>query len=439
MSPTGTITGSAGSIQAGPSRPSLATASEAHSPGPTVSCRLPASPPRAGGGGAALNQPRGLALDANGDLYITVARDSVSGSGRIWRLNASTDKALVWIAGSFDSSSPEIARYVEAECGGTGDSVRFDPHWIAVDPLDGTIHFYTGSQRARYCVASGTGGASGTTMASPGITNFAVGEAVQRTPPEEGSMRIGADGTRYFVLDGAIRKLPAGTDSLAVAIGLDRGYRSIGYARGAAVDAQGDVYLADSYNRQVLKFDQDGWASVLAGSGHDRSEPPAGRSGFDDFPNGGLAAAAPLGGPVDVAADERGNVYFLDQDLASSGRAFVRMVDSNGVVSTVYGQDRYLADAVSIAVNSQAEVLLAGSDSPDSPTEIWKIDTATQPATLERVAGNGERYRIGPRQPSHYPSDGTVATDTSFFRTALKDIAIGQDDTVYFTYAHRIT
>src|SRR5262249_47678636 len=77
----------------------------------------------------------------------------------------------------------------------------------------------------------------------------------------------------------------------------------IGYPYGVAVDAAGNLYIADSYNdriREVVKA--TGAMITIAGTGS------IGYSG-----NGGPATAAKLNYPFAVAVDGSGNVFFSDQ------------------------------------------------------------------------------------------------------------------------------
>ena len=68
-----------------------------------------------------------------------------------------------------------------------------------------------------------------------------------------------------------------------------------------AVDADGSLYIADTFNERVRKVAPDGMISTVAGTG---------QSGFNG--DGGPAAAARLNAPTGVAVDLAGNVYIAD-------------------------------------------------------------------------------------------------------------------------------
>lgn len=96
---------------------------------------------------------------------------------------------------------------------------------------------------------------------------------------------------------------------------------ALGQNPGAALDGQGNVYIASSDVRRVYKIDASGTATVFAGTG------VAGSSG-----DGGPAAMAKFINPQGIALDSAGNVYIVD-DLGER----VRKVDTSGIITTFAG------------------------------------------------------------------------------------------------------
>ncbi len=90
---------------------------------------------------------------------------------------------------------------------------------------------------------------------------------------------------------------------------------------GIAVDAAGNVYIADTYNLRIRKISTAGIITTVAGNGL------AGFSG-----DGGAATAAKLRYPVDLSFDGAGNMYIAD---AENQR--IRKVDTSGNISTIAG------------------------------------------------------------------------------------------------------
>jgi sugar lactone lactonase YvrE len=86
-----------------------------------------------------------------------------------------------------------------------------------------------------------------------------------------------------------------------------------------AVDAAGNLYIADADNARIRKVDTSGVISTFAGTGE------RGHSG-----DGGPAPSARLTEPRGLAFDTRGNLYVADF-------AAVRKIDRSGVITTVAG------------------------------------------------------------------------------------------------------
>jgi len=111
--------------------------------------------------------------------------------------------------------------------------------------------------------------------------------------------------------------------------------------RGLAVDGAGNLYFADAGNERIRKVSPSGLISTMAGRG-------LGRPG-DSFGDGGLAINALLRNPTDVALDGAGNLNIADY-------AEIRKVDSVGIITTVAGHSEggFSGDGGS-AINAEME------------------------------------------------------------------------------------
>ncbi len=90
---------------------------------------------------------------------------------------------------------------------------------------------------------------------------------------------------------------------------------------GVAVDAAGNLYIADQANNRIRKVDTSGNITTFAGTG---------TAGF--FGDAGPAISAELNNPYNVATDRAGNVYIADYY-----NSCVRKVDTSGTITTVAG------------------------------------------------------------------------------------------------------
>jgi len=105
---------------------------------------------------------------------------------------------------------------------------------------------------------------------------------------------------------------------------------SLSYPTGVAVDASGDVFIADAGNHVIRKVDTNGIITTVAGHydvtflGCPADSPYSG--------DGGPATNASLSGPSGVAVDGSGNLL-----IADSGNQRIRNVDSLGIITTVAG------------------------------------------------------------------------------------------------------
>ncbi len=93
------------------------------------------------------------------------------------------------------------------------------------------------------------------------------------------------------------------------------------YASGVAFDAAGNMYIADKMNHRIRIVDPTGNINTFAGTGV---------AGFGG--DGAAANAAKLNKPTRVTVDAAGNVY-----IADAGNHCIRKVDASGVISTIAG------------------------------------------------------------------------------------------------------
>ncbi len=136
-----------------------------------------------------------------------------------------------------------------------------------------------------------------------------------------------------------------------------------------AVDRRGHVYVADYYNHAIRKITPAGVVSTLAGA--------LGRNGFAD----GAGDAAKFSQPSDVAIDSGGNLFVVD-----TANHAVRKVSPDGTVTTL-ARDIFV---VAIAVDRGGSVYVEDGGVPyNRPVFIRRITQTGTITTLAPVWGNG--------------------------------------------------
>ncbi len=175
--------------------------------------------------------------------------------------------------------------------------------------------------------------------------------------------------------------------------------------RGVAVDAAGVVYVADQGARVIRRIGADGTVSTLAGSGAAESVD-------------GIGTAAGFLGPADLTLGPDGNLYLAD----NAGLSRIRRITTAGVVTTVSGSTAGAADGrgagaqhngpVGIVVDPAGTIVVAdqGSD------RIRRVSTAGDVVTVAGAAGSG--YTDGAGAVAQF------ATVTGLARAANGDLYV---------------
>jgi sugar lactone lactonase YvrE len=98
---------------------------------------------------------------------------------------------------------------------------------------------------------------------------------------------------------------------------------------GVALDAHGNLYVADHGNNRVREVDRSGVVHPFAGAG---PIPPVGSNEGSFGGDGGLASRAHFHVPTSVAFDREGDLYVADRDSGA-----VREIGRDGRIKTVAG------------------------------------------------------------------------------------------------------
>ena len=330
-----------------------------------------------GNGGLAtssqLNYPGAVAVDASGNIYIADKNNHVI------RMVAKSTGIITTVAGNG----------MEGYGGDGGQAtlaqLRY-PQGVAVDAY-GNIYIADTDNRRIRMVTKSTGFI--TTVAGNGQGGFS-GDGGQATSAAIGwiqSIAVDASGNIY-IADTDKRRIGKVTKSTGIITTVagtgqdgfsgDRGYAtsaSMGWPQGIAVDALGNIYIADADNRRIRKVTKS-MITTVAGNGE-----------YGNAGDGGQATSAQLSSPKGVAVDASGNIYISDDSN------IVRMVTrSTGIISTVAGSGSagfsgdggvprvaQLNTPRSIAVDSSGNLYIADTGN----NRIRKVgsDTFTAPPT----------------------------------------------------------
>lgn len=344
---------------------------------------------------ANLNNPRGIALDGAGNIYI-----ADTSNNRIRMVTASTG-VITTVAGN------GAATFAGDGGAATAASV-FDPRGVAVDAA-GTIFVADfGNQRIRMVSAGIISTVAGTGTA--GFSNDG-GQAISANLNNPLSVAVDAVGNIYVAdfFNTRIRRFRVGATITTVAGNGTQGISGDGGPAtaasfngpvGVALDTLGNIYVADDFNNRIRKITgPPGVIASVAGNG------TAGGAG-----DGNLATGANLSSPAGVAVDSARNIYVADLN----NHRIRKVTVATGIITTVVGNgvQAFAGDgaaASSASMNSPRTVVLDNAGNmyvADSLNQrIRKIAAAT--GVITTVVGNGTQGFAGDGGP---PTSANLST-----------------------------
>jgi sugar lactone lactonase YvrE len=351
-----------------------------------------------GDGGAATNaaiyNPLGVRFDSKGNLFIA---DSYNNRVR----KVGTNNLIATIAGNGSTS-------FSGDGGPATAAAISDVNCLALDSVGNLYLADAGNARIRRVgtnglistfAGNGVGGYSGDNGAA---TNASLYDPVGVAVNVAGEVFV-ADALnnriRKIALNGKITTV-AGTNGSG--FGGDGGAATNAFLSGpsgVAVDAAGNLYIADASNQRIRKVDTNGIITTCAGNGAKGPYLIGTYSG-----DGGPATNAGFSNPAAVAADAAGNVFIAD---AFNYR--IRKVGTNGIVNTVAGNGlRAFAGDGGAATN--ASIGLVYGLSVDGSGNLFIADTSNSrtrkvhAGIITTIAGSGSTTFAG---------DGGAATNAS--------------------------
>jgi sugar lactone lactonase YvrE len=308
---------------------------------------------------AELNNPGALLFDSAGNLYIADI-----GNDRVRRI----------------TSNGVIANYAGSGTVGAGGdggyavAANLNLQAIAMDPQNNLIIADGGNYRVRFVAASNqfisTIGGNGLVSYNPTNLLYIGGQVLfsDSTANRIRQFNLAAGASSIGIFAGSGQETFDAADDTAVTTRLNG-------PRGLAQDAKGNVYFADNKNQVVREVTPQGALVTLAGNATNL-----------DTGDGGLATAAQLSGPIDVAVNATGSVYILEE----AGNR-IRVITPNGNINTFAG--------------------IGVPGVPSSPTGTGISQPVNNPQGMT-IDSNGVLYvaDTGNNIIRKYTTDGNVAT-----------------------------
>ena len=265
---------------------------------------------------AQFNGPNGVTTDAAGNVYVADLNN--------FKIRKITPAGVV---STFAGSTQGFAD-------GTGTAAQFNnPRGVATDAAGNVYVADTYNHKIRKITPAGVvttmagstqGFADGNGAAAMFSTPFALttDAADNVYVADTGNYKI-----RKITPEGVVSTLAGSTLGFADGNGTTAKFHK---PTGVAIDAAGNVYVADLINDKIRKITPSSVVSTLAGS----------TTGYTD----GTVASAQFHSPYGVATDAAGNAYVSD-----GGNNKIRKITPEGVVSTLAGSTVGFADGTGTA------------------------------------------------------------------------------------------
>ena len=352
--------------------------------------------PPPGDGDGHFSLPLGLATDSSGNVYVVD-----SGNSRIQKFDSSGNvntflRTWGWGVDDGSSSFQTCTSSCQAGTSGPGDGQFFSPVGVAIDSSGNVYVADTFNYRIQRFSSSGAFlGKWGISGALEGRFNLARDVATDSSGnvyvADSNYNRIqkfdsSANGNTFLRMWG--RGVDDGSPTFQTCTSSCQGGSSgtgdgqLDNPVGLATDSSGNLYVADSGNDRIQKFDSSGTFLRTWGWGVDD-----GSSSFQTCTSSCQAGSSGTGdgqfaSPDDVAVDSSGNVYVTD-----SGNNRIQMFSSSGAFLTKWGSsgsgNGQFDSPVGVAADSTGNIYVADRDNQ----RIQKFHNEPEPPETQIDSG----------------------------------------------------
>jgi len=240
-----------------------------------------------------------------------------------------------------------------------------------------------------------------TTFAGSGVYGFTDGVGTEASFSNIQGIAVDASGN-VFVADmynNAIRKItPAGVVSTYAGSGTAAYADGVGtaasfyYPSGVAVDASGNVYVADTYNHVIRRITTGRTVSSFAGNGN---------AGITN----GTGVAATFYYPMNITVDASNNVYVSDQSYN-----FIRKISTGRVVTNFAGKGDGSGGSTD-GLGAAASFYNPGSLAADKAGNIYVADVANR--LIRKITSTGLVSTLIPYESTYSPNTGSTLVGIS--------------------------
>lgn len=329
---------------------------------------------------ATFNAPFGIAIDGGGNLFIADSQNHVI-------REITPDGIVSTLAGLAGSSG---------SADGTGAAARFNqPCGVAIDSAGNVYVADTFNEVIRKVTPAGVVTTLAGTAGNEGLVD-GTGPAAKFSTP----FGVAVDGAgNVFVADSGNSKIRKVTPAGVVSTYANSGNFIL--PQGIAIDGSGNVYVADTLNEEIKVITPAENTSVLAGVQFGQ--------GFQD----GTGAAARFNYPFGLVVDDSGNVV-----VADSANGAIREVTAAGVVTTIAGgaggaghvdgtgNFARFSSPAALAVDGAGNILVADSGNN-------AIRRVTSGGVVTTLAGGTMGNMDGTGSAASFNAPGGIAVDAA--------------------------